>query len=935
MFNILQKKVGNNEPNILVKHKFLKDGIQFNIYLEDKGKTKPIFFPIPYTKYFNLRNLVKKNFYLSLQIMEDLWNGGELKEDNNSYYIDVDSIYDLQEELIELLGFEKDENIKVEISSDLPVGTSKFSLSYSLYHPDYGYITNLNSRIGHFFPIDNNKKTFLLNKKLVELLDLIDNPPRDRNEQFQYLARIKSQGNKLGVSFDDYLKRENYYFPDELDAELEVKSNNHISLFPRFPELDEDLNKEAIKLLDNEERYGKRKTAEKNNRVFFSEEVARHYTKLKNNRDITGADVPRFIENPAPFLPDSFDLENFSDRVKGLKELVYQAHPYIAGQRLDRDWFDLKTGIKLTNENDETIKGQEDILTNDEFTKLVEEASKVGQDYVLWKNKWVKIPEDSAKFIEANRKVNDFIDGLQNGEHPGKIDKTRISYIFDIYENVDKLEYNLEMLELKEKLRKVDGLIYEKPSLLNGSLYSYQEKGYIWLNRLKIMSLGGLMADDMGLGKTIQIIAFMAKLKEIGQLKPSLVVAPATILENWKNELNKFCPVIRDIYIHHGGNRARNSNVLKNAEVVITTYSTLTRDQVKLGGIDWKVLICDEAQNIKNNSTMAAHAVKAQKAMIRLALTGTPIENGLGDLWSIVDYIQPGLLGSFKEFSKKFIKPIERCSSNEEFHEYENRLTSLIKPVYIRRTKEGELKEELPEKKEKWFSVKMSEKQEKMYKDIRKSQKVNNGNPLQALQSLIALCCHPGLITEDWKYKSIDELVAEGPKLKILIEILTDIQSKNEKAIIFTRRIKMQYIIQRVIREKFNMDYVPIINGDSKGRLQTVNRFNISKGFWCMILSPLAAGTGLNITGANHVIHYSRWWNPAVEQQATDRAYRIGQEKDVIVYYPISTSESFETVEKKLDQLLVEKKTLAQNIIVPNRKIENDIKNELLSMLTN
>ena len=263
---------------------------------------------------------------------------------------------------------------------------------------------------------------------------------------------------------------------------------------------------------------------------------------------------------------------------------------------------------------------------------------------------------------------------------------------------------------------------------------------------------------------------------------------------------------------------------------------------------------------------------------------------------------------------------------------YEKELKSKIKPVYLRRTKEGELKDELPGKYKREQKIEMSSKQEMLYNQIIIQQKESESrNHLATLQKLLNLCSHPGLVEKNWEEKTVEQLIKEGPKLKKVIEILSEIRNNGEKALIFTIYRNMQYILQRVIREKFNLNTIPIVNGKSKRRVETVNKFNDSLGFGCMILSPRAAGTGLNITGANHVIHYTRWWNPAVEQQATDRAYRIGQEKDVHIYYPIVSSSKFETVEEKLNRLLQEKEGLAKSIIVSNKQLENEIKDELYS----
>ncbi|PUU86083.1 DEAD/DEAH box helicase, partial [Halanaerobium sp.] len=479
-----------------------------------------------------------------------------------------------------------------------------------------------------------------------------------------------------------------------------------------------------------------------------------------------------------------------------------------------------------------------------EFERLVKEAREKGEDYVLYNDNWVKVPKESEDFIAGAKEVDKI---KQNG----RVNKEKLKYIFDIYENIDLLEYNEQMIDFRSQLQE-NGVVYQAPGLFKGELRPYQKRGYVWLHKLKNSKLGGLLADDMGLGKTIQVIALMASLKAENKLSPSLIVAPKSLLENWQHEIKKFSPKINKVYIHLGGSRNKNSRVIKQSDVVLTTYSTLVSDQVLLGEIDWTILVCDEVQAIKNQSTLKAHAVKAQKAKLRLGLSGTPVQNTVADLWSIYDFVQPGLLGSFKEFKNNFVKPIESSNTPEEYEKYEGMLKEKIQPVFLRRTKEGELKDELPEKKDITKTIEMSQRQKERYKEIIEKEKNSKGRThLGTLQSLLQLSSHPALLDKDWNLKSAEELLHEGPKLKSVIKILSEVKKNNEKVLIFTTFKIMQLILQRVIREKFGLQEIPIINGDSKQRLASVDRFNESDGFGCMILSPRAAGTGLNITGAN------------------------------------------------------------------------------------
>lgn len=301
-----------------------------------------------------------------------------------------------------------------------------------------------------------------------------------------------------------------------------------------------------------------------------------------------------------------------------------------------------------------------------------------------------------------------------------------------------------------------------------------------------------------------------------------------------------------------------------------------------------------------------------------------------------MDYVQPGYLGSYRYFRKEFEGPADKLFDEERIKEIETKLIQKIRPIYLRREKDDVLKGQLPGNLIHEKPIMLSQVQVELYKsEIYAYKNSKNKNALNTLNRLMLLCSHPILITnESIHQKSLSALIEEGPKLRVMIEILNNIKKRKEKVIIFTRFREMQYIIKRVINEYFGLEYCPIINGSTSCRQDIVDLFNTSPEFGCMILSPLAAGVGLNITGANHVIHYTRWWNPAVENQATDRVYRLGQKKEVHIYYPIMTSpELKETVEEKLARLLDEKRFLSKSIIVPNKFVEDHIYNELSNML--
>ena len=445
----------------------------------------------------------------------------------------------------------------------------------------------------------------------------------------------------------------------------------------------------------------------------------------------------------------------------------------------------------------------------------------------------------------------------------------------------------------------------------------YQVQGYSFIRGHYEAGTGVLLADDMGLGKTVQIISFLSYLFDENQLSPALLVMPLSLIENWCSEMRKFLPAVAHIYVHQGNHRYRSPELIENNEVVMTSYETLARDQELLGRIRWSCVVCDEVQKVKNFHTLAASAVKGMNTSFRIAVTGTPVENRLSELWSIVDFVQPGLLGSYKVFRKTYEAPIQKGAPEKE--ERVKELIDEIAPVFLRRKKEDVLAGQIPEKTDEIYPIAMCSPQRELYcKILRDREEEEKNCALGTIQKLMMLCSHPRLITKEmYNTASASALEKESPKLAWTMEQLHEIKRKKEKVIIFTRYLAMQSILRQAIFEEFKID-APIINGQIKdNRLSIIHQFEASKGFNIMILSPKAAGVGLNIVAANHVIHYTREWNPAIENQATDRAYRIGQTKPVFVYYPVMECPQFSTVEERLNDLLKDKREIMKNVIIP------------------
>jgi SNF2 family DNA or RNA helicase len=423
----------------------------------------------------------------------------------------------------------------------------------------------------------------------------------------------------------------------------------------------------------------------------------------------------------------------------------------------------------------------------------------------------------------------------------------------------------------------------------------------------------------MGLGKTIQAIVHLLHLKENGIDGPHLIVVPKTLVENWYREIEKFSNGSLKVYIHGTPPRTLSPQSLQQFDLVLTTYDTLRRDQVSLGTVPWTMVICDEAQFVKNPTAQRTSAVKAMKSKHRAALTGTPVENGLIEFWCIMDFVQPGLLGSWADFRTKYERPIVKGTEDERQKQVQG-LLHQIKGYYLRRMKSEYLKD-LPLKSVEYREVRLSEEQFNIYLQVARMGKAGGkGAALAAIQKLLRVSAHPSAL-DTLPYGVKGTSVSSCPRLEETLGIIQAVKTASQKVIIFTDFKAIQRILQQAILEKFGL-WADVINGDiTENRQIIIDIFSEKPGFNVLILGHQVGGVGLNITAANHVIHYTRPWNPAKENQATDRVHRIGQSKPVTVYYPIVKDERFVTVEERLDELIRSKEELAKDVLRPSSEL--------------
>jgi len=457
----------------------------------------------------------------------------------------------------------------------------------------------------------------------------------------------------------------------------------------------------------------------------------------------------------------------------------------------------------------------------------------------------------------------------------------------------------------------------ELPKGVNAEFREYQIKGFHWLWFMYKYGLNGILADDMGLGKTLQSLSLLQKAKETDGPEPTLVICPTTVVFNWESEIAKFTPELSCLKLS-GADRASLFKKIPEYDIIITSYALVRRDIAKLKKYNFRYIILDESQNIKNATSQTAQAVKSLNAKHKLALSGTPIENKLEELWSVFDFLMPGFLFSMSEFNYRYVTPImERQDKTVE-----KRLKLQIYPFILRRMKRDVAKD-LPDKVENMAYCELTDEQRDFYLEVLDSTKEElfksiemNGleksrmSIFSALLRLRQICCHPKLYDKE----HVKGVMKSG-KFECLKSMLEQIIAEKHRVLLFSQFVDMLDIVKAWLeREGIPYEY---LTGKTKDRQGAVENFNNNPNIPIFLVSLKAGGTGLNLTGADYVIHYDPWWNPAVEDQATDRAYRIGQTKKVFVYRLITKN----TVEEKIQKLKTRKRNLVDSVISIDRNI--------------
>lgn len=881
-------------------------------------------------------------YYLPLATLVD---NGYAYASEEGCLIPYENIYLLDEDERLLLGVPQPYNKAMRLigTSMLNMSDFEYKLEYLTHVPDGELIVF--ERRGNI--IVKGREKYLLSEEQFELLDKIAafNATLEEEKTIDYnlrcFAEIKTLAEQAGCQLDSYLENENVYLPERIKIEVGRDDEG----FTVAPAVDIEENKKFQNYFDRIRKVQGQYPVQRENgervRIVLNEVQKDNLRNLKNQggRHKTREEIQKMIEQPTEFFdPDAFDLsELYSDRVIEIGVYKPKFYPFICPYK--SCWI---AGATVETPQNGTIKvtiNSEDEL--EDLKKEIQNTKKNKKGIVEYNNAQLDI--EDAEFLAQTAKKQ-----LNSLSKPVKVDDddcNEARKVLIIEENAEELGF-----AVKERIIEKGGkyTLFMDPFLQEGfSLKDHQKEGVAWLQHLyKSMASGCLMADDMGLGKTLQILYFIDwHSRKYANHKPYLIVAPISLLENWKNEYERFFMQPRmniTMLTSKDVSRQFNKDIvekMQKMDIILTNYESLRISQLNFCAVEFDIVALDEAQKIKSPSTLVTNAAKALKCNFRIAITGTPVENSLLDLWCIMDFCVPGLLSNAKAFAAQYENPLKK--EDTDIVALGNEIHEKLSVYFMRRLKKDAAKD-LPEKHELKKKVLMPSVQKNTYTSVIND--YTNGtqpNMLVTIMNLREVSEHPYLYDSTLLNHDTNELVNTSARLKATITFLDAIKSKEEKVIIFIERKETQRMLQKLCFKKYGI-ICKIINGDTpsimkrnslskQSRQASIDEFQSVDGFNIIIMSPVAAGMGLNVTAANHIIHYSRHWNPAKESQATDRAYRFGQTKDVYVYYPIAVRSDIKSFDEILDDLLSRKTSLATSTIFPTERVE--VKQEELGQM--
>lgn len=593
----------------------------------------------------------------------------------------------------------------------------------------------------------------------------------------------------------------------------------------------------------------------------------------------------------------------------GHKPLVFRAESWKAEiVEEGKGWFHLSAGFEIDGEAFE-LQPILSALVKNRFLEVTE-GMPSGQEFMIFLPDGRGLALPVGRFRKILQTLGELLD-FKFTEGPirvGKLDAAMLST--ELEEEALPVAAASEVFQLSEKLANFKAIEEVPiPPGLQAELREYQRDGYYWMQFLVDHGLNGILADDMGLGKTLQTLTHILAEIESGRSggKPSLVVAPTSVVMNWQREAEKFAPDL-SVLVLQGPDRKSRFRRIPSSDLVLTSYALLHRDLEELGRHSFHLFALDEAQHIKNPSAQVTQAVREINATHRLCLSGTPVENHLGELWSLIHFLMPGFLGPYETFKATYQTPIEKSGSDVK----RQALARRVGPLILRRTKHDVAKE-LPPKTEIVHTIEMSDEQKDLYETVRSTMDKHvrqalaiRGQEAQvvfldALLKLRQICCHPRLFDET-------KASAGSAKFEYLVDLLVTLREEGNRVLLFSQFTSMLRLIEEYL-EREEVTYLKL-TGETKDRQDLVERFQSGEAD-VFLISLKAGGTGLTLTGADTVIHYDPWWNPAAENQATDRAYRIGQDKPVFVHKLICSS----TVEEKIQSMQEKKGGLADDLL--------------------
>lgn len=881
-------------------------------------------------------------YYLPLATLVD---NGYAYASKEGCLLPYENIYLLDEDERILLGVPQpyDKAMRLVGTSMLNLSDFEYKVEFLTYVPDGELIVC--ERGGNILVKGRDK--YLLNEAQYALLNRVDafnsTPEEDKTTDYNLrcFAEIKALAEQAGCQLDSYLENENVYAPERIKIEIGRDDEG----FTVEPAVDIEENDKFQTYFDKMRKVQAQYPVQRENgervRIVLNKEQKEnlHYLKEQCGKHKTREEIQKIIEQPTEYFdPNAFDLsELYSDRVIEIGVYKPKFYPFICPYK--SCWIAGATVETPQNGTTKvTINSEEEL---ERLKREIQSAKENKKGIVEYNNTQLDI-EDAMFLAQTAEKQ------LKDSSQPAKVETendNEARNVLIIEENAEELGF-----AVKEKIiEKGDKYtLFTDPFLQEGfSLKDHQKEGVAWLQHLyKSKASGCLMADDMGLGKTLQILYFIDwHSRKYANHKPYLIVAPISLLENWRNEYERFFMQPRmkiNMLTSKDVTRKFNKSIvdkMQKMDIILTNYESLRISQLNFCAVEFDVVALDEAQKIKSPGTLVTNAAKALKCNFKIAMTGTPVENSLLDLWCIMDFCVPGLLGNAKAFAAQYQNPLKK--EDTDIVALGNEVHDKLGVYFMRRLKKDAAKD-LPDKIELKEKVLMPPVQKEIYASV-----VNDytsgiqPNMLVTIMHLREVSEHPYLYDSTLLNHETDEIVDTSARLQATIKFLDEIKKKEEKVIIFVERKETQKMLQKLCLKRYGI-ITKIINGDTpsivkrnmpnkQSRQSSIDEFQAVDGFNVIIMSPVAAGMGLNVTAANHVIHYSRHWNPAKENQATDRAYRIGQTKDVFVYYPMAVRADIKSFDETLDDLLSRKTSLATSTIFPTERVE--VKQEELGQM--